>query len=81
MIQEVKMTPEQFVYWLQGFMEIGNPEMLSKEQVMEIRNHLKEVFHKVTPMVTTWPEQPTIHQYEALPFNGSEFPKEGTFIC
>lgn len=42
------MTPEQFTYWLQGFSEIhGNPP--TKEQWKTIQDHLKTVFHKVTP--------------------------------
>ncbi len=43
------MNYEAFCWWLQGFMEIQNPEELTKEQVVEIKNHLALVFHKVTP--------------------------------
>ena len=45
------MTAEMFVYWLQGFMEIANPETITKEQIQEIRNHISLVLHKVTPQV------------------------------
>ena len=48
------MTPEQFTYWLQGFVEVtGNPAMTSDrptdEQWKIIKDHLQTVFHKVTP--------------------------------
>jgi len=45
------MTPEQFVYWLQGFNEIRDKEAvgLSENEWEIIREHLKTVFHKVTP--------------------------------
>jgi hypothetical protein len=42
------MTPEQFCYWLQGFVEIhGNTP--SDEEWVVIKDHIKTVFHKVTP--------------------------------
>jgi len=45
------MTPEQFVYWLQGFNEIRDKEAvgLSEYQWEVVREHLQTVFHKVTP--------------------------------
>lgn len=45
------MSPENFAYWLQGYFEIGKSDELTKEQVEEIKNHLKLVFVKLTPEV------------------------------
>jgi hypothetical protein len=42
------MTPEQFAYWLQGYSEIAG-DAPTKEQWQVIQDHLKTVFHKVTP--------------------------------
>lgn len=44
------MTPEQFVYWLQGFYElalIGDYALTKRETI--IRDHLQKVFCKMTP--------------------------------
>jgi rubredoxin len=45
----MNLTPENFCYWLQGFMELGAPSGLSSVQVEAIRDHLNLVFNKVTP--------------------------------
>lgn len=44
-----KLSPESFCYWLQGFMEMQNPEELDSKQTQIIKDHLNEVFDKVTP--------------------------------
>jgi len=46
------MTAEQFVYWLQGFMEVADPSELDGRQTQQIKNHLKLVFDKRTPEVS-----------------------------
>lgn len=50
------MTPEQFAYWLQGFVEL-NPSMEqpTPEQWKAIGEHLQTVFKKVTPSVQVPP--------------------------
>lgn len=52
---ENKMTPEQFCYWLQGFNEIRDKEQvgLSEKEWDIVRDHLQEVFSKVTPNYVT----------------------------
>jgi hypothetical protein len=49
------MTPEQFTYWLQGFMEISNPTTLDEIQTQIIKDHLALVFNKQTPDRTHTP--------------------------
>ncbi len=43
------MTPENFVYWMQGFLEIGKPTSINAEQIEEIKNHIALVLLKETP--------------------------------
>ena len=43
------MTERDFVYWLQGYMELENPIALSETQTQQIKDHLALVFKKETP--------------------------------
>lgn len=43
------MDSQQFVYWLQGFMELQDPTELDSTQVEIIKDHLNLVLGKVTP--------------------------------
>lgn len=43
------ITPDQFVYWLQGFFEMANPIALNELQTTMIKDHLALVFNKLTP--------------------------------
>ncbi|SCU75537.1 hypothetical protein CNECB9_2370111 [Cupriavidus necator] len=45
------MSPEQFLYWLQGFAELSGDTPPTPEQWKSIREHLATCFHKVTPPV------------------------------
>ena len=44
------MTTEQFVYWLQGFMEINDPDRIGPKETQIIKDHLSLVFKKETPV-------------------------------
>lgn len=48
------MTPENFVYWLQGYFELAEPTAgLSAVQTQAIKNHLALVFiHSIDPAAT-----------------------------
>lgn len=56
MKKETLMTPEQFVYWLQGHFEI-NPDVntLTEKQIEMIRTHLNYVFTHVGTLVQQEP--------------------------
>lgn len=49
-----KMTTEQFVYWLQGFLEISRAESIPQEQLKIINKHLEYVFNKGHLQTTTF---------------------------
>ena len=67
------MTSEQFVYWLQGFIELNGGKLPTKEQWALIESHIKTVFHKVTP-----PLGPVTSPSPYIPSN--PFPPN-TIIC
>lgn len=68
------MTQEQFVYWLQGFFELNHDgQPLTKREQM-IKDHLKTVFHKVTP------NYPGLLGAQPTPALPQPFPP-GTIIC
>jgi hypothetical protein len=46
------MTAEQFVYWLQGYFEINDPDRISPIETKIIKDHLALVFKKETPVRT-----------------------------
>lgn len=48
------MTPENFVYWLQGFAELSG-DTPTAEQWQSIRDHLALVLTKKTPALTYSP--------------------------
>ena len=65
------MTPENFCYWLQGFIEMSGlhidcPISITPRQVEIIKDHLKLVFEKKTPDIIAPnniqqnPEQPLV---------------------
>ena len=43
------MTERDFVYWLQGFLEVTNPETITAEQIQIIKNHIKLVLTNPAP--------------------------------
>jgi len=43
------MTPRDFCYWLQGYMETENPETIDATKTKIIKDHLNLVFNKITP--------------------------------
>jgi hypothetical protein len=43
------MTPEQFVYWLQGKLEGRDHHSITPDDIKMIQDHLKTVFTKITP--------------------------------
>lgn len=46
------MNAEQFVYWLNGYLELSGAQEMSAAQLKCVREHLALVLHKVTPPTT-----------------------------
>jgi len=70
------MTEREFIYWLQGFLEISNPNSITTEQLTIIKNHLKLVMTKVTP--ETIPYNPNIITRPDNPFYPTIFCTSGS---
>lgn len=43
------MNAQEFTYWLQGWMELENPDTVGPKQTQVIKDHLALVFNKKTP--------------------------------
>ena len=56
------MNAEQFVYWLNGYLELSGAQELSAAQVKSVREHLALVLHKVTPPVPAPTTTPTAYR-------------------
>lgn len=74
------MTPEQFTYWLQGFVEIRETEKvgLTEKEWNIITDHLKTVFHKVTPNYTQPAPIPSLPNFPNIIH---PIPDSGRVIC
>jgi hypothetical protein len=46
------MSPENFAYWLNGYLEISGTKELSSDQLKIVQDHLALVLTKVTPIVS-----------------------------
>ena len=82
------MTSRDFVYWLQGFFEISETNVITEHQAEVIKKHLNLVFyHEINPSYTDslkkQSEMNAIHQGEgAASLSGSFFPtNDNTFRC
>ncbi len=78
------MTIEQFIYWLQGYVEISG-EVPNKKQWQEIKNHLALVLDKKTPYqhTTTTTGTDTIKEWNVFTPDSTN-PKRNdgiTFVC
>lgn len=71
------MEAIQFVYWLQGALELGQRKELSEAQVKIIQDHLNLVLNKVTPSYNLPKLAPSIG---IKPFDVSNF-QLGTAVC
>lgn len=48
------MEPINFVYWLQGYLEIQDPRAIDAEKVKIIKEHIALVLKKETPIDTVY---------------------------
>ncbi len=77
------MRSRDFVFWLQGLFEVGNPTALNEQQVAVIKQHLGLVFAHDPEMrapvhqpVTTIP-----NSFRPVPGTAGDVPVTMPFIC
>lgn len=77
------MTPEQFAYWMQGFVELTNGAPPTDAQWAVMVEHLKTVFVKVTPPVLPVPSVMPISGDGRIPgqFPFGDWPNRTVTIC
>lgn len=57
------MTSRDFVYWLQGLFELGDPKALDERQTDLVKRHLAMVFvHEIDPNAGGPTEQAKLNQ-------------------
>jgi len=58
------MTTVNFVYWLQGFLELSNENSISDKQLSIIKNHLNMVFaHDIDPKMGDAKHQQILNEF------------------
>lgn len=68
------MSPRDFVYWLNGYLELSGSNTLTEAQVQTIKTHLALVFTQVTPVIDPL--------YPNYPGTGEPFPQfPGVTYC
>ena len=78
------MTPEQFCYWMQGFVELSGGNPPTTQQWQSISEHLQQVFKKKTPtMLTPATTTPAVPPQQTYPWPGTGAPwiKPTDVIC
>lgn len=76
------MTSRDFVYWLQGFIEITKPETINAEQTKVIQNHLNLVFrHEIDPSMGDKEHQNILNQiHSGNILGGPVYPNENDVV-
>lgn len=57
------MSPQEFVYWLNGFVELSNPEEITKEQWRMIKERLPTVDKVTSPI---WVKSQTVEPFSSI---------------
>lgn len=73
------MNSENFVYWLQGALELGQQTDLTPAQVKIVQDHLNLVLKKVTPQYSI-PQMPATIPGINRPFEVPKF-EPGMVTC
>lgn len=68
------MTPENFVYWLQGYLELANPSLLDEKTILMIKEHLDLVHNGPTKSApSNFSEEEVLEKIKKSNFSEEEF--------
>lgn len=57
------MTSRDFCYWLQGYFEVANPDVIHMDKIEMIKKHLNLVFiHEIDPSMGDKKEQDKLNK-------------------
>lgn len=73
------MTERDFIYWLQGFLELSNASSMTPEQIKMIKDHLALVMNKATPFYPD-PGQFPNYQSTGTPYPISTIQLKGQLV-
>jgi hypothetical protein len=68
------MTSDQFVYWLQGFLEVSGASEMSEQQLRIVRDHLELVLSKRTPAYVQHAQPAPVPMWETVSGFQSVYP-------
>ena len=64
------MTSRDFCYWLQGYFEVSNPNIIEQPQVEMIQKHLNLVFkHEIDPSMGDKQHQEDLNKIHQVKLN------------
>ena len=69
------MTPEQFVFWLQGFLEVSGVSEINEQQLRIVRDHLELVLSKRTPAYVQYTQPVPVPTWETVSGPTSVYPR------
>lgn len=75
------MTPEQFCYWMQGYVELTGSNEVTPEVWASIKDHLQLVFEKKTPERTVGPAHDMLLRGPRLGDYQPAMPGQTTVTC
>jgi hypothetical protein len=75
------MTSRDFVYFLQGFFEINEPQTINKQQVEIIKNHLNLVFkHEIDPSLNEGKSKEEVKELQDVHDGKKEVKKDPNIV-
>jgi hypothetical protein len=69
------MTSENFIFWLNGFIELTDPKILDEKQIQIIKDHIALVLKKETPVRLSEKSQDILNRLQPTKITGPILPQ------